>query len=64
MALRFKFEYYQSSKDSNWYWRLKSGNGQIMADSGEGYSSKQACERAIATVKSNMGRAQVIEVGR
>jgi len=64
MALSFKFEYYQSKRNKEWYWRLKSGNGQTMADSGEGYSSKQGCERAIATVKSNMGRARAVEVER
>jgi len=28
-------------------WRLKAGNGKIIAESGEAYSSKSACKKAI-----------------
>jgi len=38
-------------------WRLKAANGRVIADSGEGYSSKQACKEGIELVKS----ATVIE---
>ena len=29
-----KFEYWQSDKNSNWYWRLRAGNGEIASDGG------------------------------
>lgn len=43
---------YQVYKDSleEWRWRLKSSNGRILADSGEGYSSKQECKEDIDRV--------------
>lgn len=34
-----KFELYKGS-DSQYRWRLKSSNGQVIATGGEGYSSK------------------------
>lgn len=33
-----------------WRWRLKAVNGQIIADSGEGYDSESNVDRAIDTV--------------
>ena len=33
-----------------WRWRLRAINGQIIATSGEGYTSKANVERAIDTV--------------
>jgi len=43
------FEIYQD-KAAEWRWRLKAHNGQIIADSAEGYVSKANVERAISTV--------------
>lgn len=31
-----------------WRWRLLARNGKIIADSGEAYTSKAGCKRAIA----------------
>jgi uncharacterized protein YegP (UPF0339 family) len=31
-----------------WFWHVKSGNGQIVATGGEGYSSKAAAYRGYA----------------
>lgn len=31
-----------------WRWALKGGNGEIIADSGEGYTRKADAERALA----------------
>lgn len=39
-------EIYQD-KAGEWRWRILAGNGQTMADSGEGYDSKFNCERAL-----------------
>lgn len=34
-----------------WRWRLVASNDEIIADSGEGYASKQGAERGIRSVK-------------
>lgn len=34
-----------------WRWRLKAGNGETVADSGEGYVTKFNAERAMNGVK-------------
>ncbi len=47
-----KFEMYQSTKNSEWYFRLKAENGQVILSS-EGYTSKGGCENGIASVKKN-----------
>ncbi|WP_458207108.1 HVO_2922 family protein [Haladaptatus sp. NG-SE-30] len=36
-----------------WRWRLRHRNGNIIADSGEGYSSKRAAKKGIESVKRN-----------
>lgn len=54
-----KFEMYQD-KAGEWRWRLKSGNGQQIASSGEGYSSKSACENGINAVKRDAPNADVV----
>ena len=46
-----KFHIYKDDK-GEWRWRLKATNGKILADSGEGYSTKQACRDGIDLVKS------------
>lgn len=38
----------------DYYWRLVTRNGKIIADSGEGYSSKSNCKRAINRLHSLM----------
>ena len=45
------FELYQDAK-SEWRWRLKAANHQIVATGGEGYASKQGAEHGISLVKS------------
>lgn len=45
-----KFEVFVSSRNSQYYFRLKSGNGEIILAS-EGYVSKQGCLTGIASVK-------------
>ena len=37
-----------------WRWHLKSANGQIIADSGEGYVNKQDCLNGINLVKESI----------
>lgn len=50
MARRQTFEVYQDSA-GQWRWRLVAPNGNIVADSGEGYSSKQGAKRGIESVR-------------
>lgn len=46
------FEVYKDSEEQ-WRWRLRHRNGNIIADSGEGYSSRTAAQDAIESVKVN-----------
>ncbi|WP_458210808.1 HVO_2922 family protein [Haladaptatus sp. NG-SE-30] len=54
------FEVYQD-KAGEWRWRLVVPNGNIIADSGEGYSSKQGAKRGIESVKNNVPKADIVE---
>ncbi|RTY72576.1 YegP family protein [Flavobacterium sp. LS1R10] len=47
-----KFQVFKSSINNQYYYRLKSKNGEIIL-SGEGYTSKQSCLNGIASVKAN-----------
>ncbi|EPG73403.1 PF07411 domain protein [Leptospira fainei serovar Hurstbridge str. BUT 6] len=55
-----KFEVY-TDKGGKFRFRLKAGNGEIIAAS-EAYESKQACLHGIESVKTNAASAQVVEV--
>lgn len=54
-----KFEIYKD-KAGEFRFRLKAANGEIIASS-EGYSSKQACENGINSVKSSSGTADIVD---
>ncbi|WP_233274779.1 HVO_2922 family protein [Haladaptatus cibarius] len=54
------FELYEDHIEE-WRWRLVHRNGNIIADSGEGYSSKQAARKGIKSVKRNALGAPVEE---
>lgn len=54
-----KFEVYQD-KAGEYRFRLKAGNGQIIAVS-EGYKAKASCLNGIESVKKNAPDAQVVE---
>jgi len=55
-----KFEWFKDKKDK-FRFRLKSGNGQIIAVS-EAYESKDSCLNGIESVKKNASAAPVVEV--
>ncbi len=55
-----KFEVYKDA-GGKFRFRLKAGNGEIIASS-EGYNSKEACMNGIESVKKNAGEASVVEV--
>ena len=44
--------YIYKDRAGEWRWHLKAANGRIVADSGEGYVSKQHCLDGIDLVKS------------
>jgi uncharacterized protein YegP (UPF0339 family) len=54
-----RFELYRDSADE-WRWRLVVANGNIIADSGEGYASKQGAKRGIESVKDSAPDAEVV----
>ncbi|GAB7012893.1 hypothetical protein JCM18549_11640 [Halolamina salina] len=52
------FELYED--DAGQYrWRLRHDNGNIVADSGEGYASKQKARQGIESVKDNAVDADI-----
>lgn len=57
-----KFEVYPD-KAGKWRFRLKAGNGEIIAV-GEAYESKAACEHGIESVKKNAPTAGIKELAK
>jgi uncharacterized protein YegP (UPF0339 family) len=57
----YKFEVYKD-KAGQYRWRLVAPNGKSIAESGEGYSGKQACLDGIASVQQHAAGAQIVEV--
>jgi uncharacterized protein len=47
-----KFEIFRSSKNNQYYFRLRSINGEPILSS-EGYTTEQSCRNGIASVKAN-----------
>ena len=54
-----KFELYQDNA-GKYRFRLKAGNGQIIAV-GEAYESKAAAQKGIDSVKAHAGDATVVD---
>lgn len=52
------FEVFHDSANE-WRWRLIASNGNIIADSGEGYRSKQGVKRGIESVKRSAPEAEI-----
>ena len=44
-----------------WRWRLRAVNGQIIATSGEGYTSKANVDRAVDTVVQTFAECEIEE---
>lgn len=47
-----RFEIYKDAT-GDWRWRLRTTNGNTVADSAEGYRHREDCERGIAIVKGS-----------
>lgn len=54
-----KFEVYED-KAKKFRWRLKAGNGEIVA-SGEAYNTKQAAKKGCEAVQRAAAGAKVVE---
>jgi uncharacterized protein YegP (UPF0339 family) len=55
-----KFQIYKD-KAREWRWRFRADNGEIIADSSEGYVNKSDCRTGIDLVKTKAPGAQVEE---
>ena len=53
-----KFQIYKDRK-GEYRWHLRARNGEIIADSNEGYSSKASCKHGIDLVKEQAASAAV-----
>ena len=53
-----KFQLYKDRK-GEYRWRLRARNGEIIADSNEGYSSKASCKHGIDLVREQAAGAAV-----
>ncbi|MFO8116257.1 MAG: YegP family protein [Halorubrum sp.] len=56
------FELYEDA-GGEYRWRLRHRNGNVIADSGEGYASKSGAKDAIGRVRDYAPDADVLEVG-
>jgi amphi-Trp domain-containing protein len=54
------FELYEDSAEE-WRWRLRHDNGNIIADSGEGYTRKADAQNGLESVKQNAPGASIEE---
>ena len=63
MSSKATFEVYRDDADE-WRWRLVHDNGNVIADSGEGYASKQKAKQGVRSVRTNAPDAEVAEVER
>jgi len=59
-ASKARFEQYVDA-DDDWRWRLVHQNGNILADSAEGYASKQKATQGLDSVKTNAPGAHVVD---
>ncbi len=61
MPSKATFELFEDD-GGEWRWHLTHDNGNIIADSGEGYASKQKAREGLQSVKENAPGADVVEL--
>ena len=61
LAKKAEFDLFKD-KRSEFRWRLKAENKQIIADSGEGYKRKANCKHGIDLVKKLAKKAKVEDI--
>lgn len=49
-------------KKGDYRWKLISGNGQVIATSGESYKAMDSCVNGIEAIKRDAGTAKVFQV--
>ncbi len=54
------FEIYRD-RGGEWRWRLVHENGEILADSGQGYASRQKARQGVESVRNNAAEADIEE---
>jgi amphi-Trp domain-containing protein len=59
-ASKAEFELYQD-RANEWRWRLVHDNGNIIADSGEGYSRKSTARKGLESVMRNAPGAAIVD---
>jgi uncharacterized protein YegP (UPF0339 family) len=57
------FEVYEDNA-GEYRWRLRAGNEQIVADSGEGYADRSGAEDAVERVTELAAEADTLDIGR
>jgi uncharacterized protein YegP (UPF0339 family) len=55
------FEVYEDEA-GQYRWRLEHDNGNVIADSGEGYASRQKAKQGVESVKANAPDAEVVDL--
>jgi uncharacterized protein YegP (UPF0339 family) len=60
MTAKATFQVYQDAADE-WRWRLVHDNGNVLADGGQGYSSKRRAVDGIESVRLNAPEAPIEE---
>ncbi|WP_424013611.1 HVO_2922 family protein [Halorubrum xinjiangense] len=61
IASKATFELFEDA-GGDWRWRLVHDNGNIISDSGEGYSSKSNAERALGRIREHVAAADYLQV--
>ncbi|MEF8781042.1 MAG: DUF1508 domain-containing protein [Haloferacaceae archaeon] len=55
------FEVFEDS-EGQWRWRLRHENGNVIADSGQGYASKSNARRAMRSVRDHVAAGDYLDV--
>jgi uncharacterized protein YegP (UPF0339 family) len=58
-----EFDVYEDNA-GEYRWRLLSANGNIVADSGEGYESRSGAQNAVERLRELVPEADVLDIGR
>jgi uncharacterized protein len=56
-----KFELY-AAKNGKYRFRLKAGNGEIIAVASEDYETKTAAKKGIASIQKNAATAEIVDL--
>jgi uncharacterized protein YegP (UPF0339 family) len=61
-----RFILYRSKKNKKFYWRLVeiTAAGNIIADSGQGYTTKASAKKGLNSVKRNAPDAPIVDLGK